>query len=244
MSASASNVPAVDSTRVAARPAWVRPARSAGAFWMPSLLVLGGLLLLLALWPHRLRRSVPRAQPAAMARHMLPEAAASYVLLKGSYPVRDPLRNHWVSSADGAALPESDAAAAPRLPAAEYTGLSAAAAWTPLLIGVPAPPPPSLAERAVPGVFGAIAPQTHAPHVRLSPGLEKAAFRFDLPAGLATNTPATAHFDLELDEKGDVMLLLVEPCDNPAAARLLEAAISRGYGSGTAAGRVTVSWGN
>jgi hypothetical protein len=220
----------------AGRPDWLRPARSAAAFWLPSVAVLVLTLLLLVLWPHEWR-SVPK-------RASLPEATASYVLLDGSAPgvSGNPLGNPWPGPRT-TALPERDPVVVRTLPSPEYTGARAVSPWSLAPLRAPAPVVANLALRPVAAVLTGVALATNALAVTLSPTLQRSGFRFDLPPGLATTLPAVVRFYVELDDKGVVLHLLAEPSDNPVSSRLLETAIGRGRGTNAGCGQVEVSWG-
>ena len=217
------------------RPAWVRQTRSATAFWMPTVVALALTLALVALWPHNRRHAV--------ARNM-PEASASYVLLEGSYSALpgNPLGNPWPGPG-GSTLPEHEDAAVRHLPSPEYTGLAIMRPWTPAQPGFPSNTPPNLADRPVTAALTGLAPAATGLTLTFSPALQRCGFHFELPPGMTTNAPTDARFHVELDDQGDVIHLLAEPGDNPAGARLLESAISRGHGTRAGSGQVTVSWG-
>jgi hypothetical protein len=193
-------------------------------------------LLLLMLWPHDWRR-VPK-------RATLPEATASYVLLDGSTPgvSGNPLGNPWPGPR-GTALPERDPVVVRTLPSPEYTGARAMAPWVPAAVRMPSNAMPNLALRPVAEVLTGVARVTNCLAVTLSPQLQRSAFQFELPPGVATTLPAVVRFYLELDDKGAVQHLLAEPSDNPASSRLLETSLGRGHGTNAARGYLEVSWG-
>jgi hypothetical protein len=219
----------------AGRPDWVKPARSAASFWLPSGAVLVLTLLLLVLWPHEWR-TVPR-------RVSLPEATASYVLLDGSVPAvsANPLGNPWPGPR-ATALPERDPVVVRPLPAPAYTGTREVAPWSPVPLRPPSNAMPDLAARPVADLLTGAMRVTNRLAVTLSPGLQRRGFRFDLPPGIETGTPAVVRFFVELDDKGAVSHLLAEPGDNPASRRLLETAVGRGLGSGAGQGQIEISW--
>jgi hypothetical protein len=221
---------AASSAPVAASPGWIRPARRAPAFWLPTAILFGMTLLLLLVWPRRLHHRAPNGN--------LPEPSAAYVLLEGYRSVPGPIPPGPPVDILGRDF------TARRLPAAEYTGVGDLEPWMPALLALPPSAPPSLAARPVADVLsGAPLAATNTLAATLSAGLERCAFRFEIPAGVATGMPAVARFQVELDDHGEVVHLLADPCDNPAAARLLEAAVSRGRGTGPGRGQVTVAWG-
>ncbi|MEI8242999.1 MAG: hypothetical protein WCI17_07000 [bacterium] len=206
------------------------------AYWLPAVSVLAMALVLVLLWPHNRRRG-------AHARSM-PEAAASYVLLEGSYLVLpgNPLGNPWPGPGGGS-LPEREDVTTRRLPAAEYTGLGIMSPWAPVPPGVPSNTLPNLAVRPVANVLTGLPPETIGITVACSAGLQRSGFRFEVPPGVETGLPAVVRFQVELDDKGDVIHLLADPGDNPASARILETAVSRGHGTRAGRGEVQVSWG-
>lgn len=217
-------------------PAWLRPARSAVSFWLPSVAVLVLTLLLLVLWPHEWR-SVPR-------RASLPEATASYVLLDGSAPAvsANPLGNPWPGPR-ATALPERDPVVLRPLPAPTYLGAREVAPWSPVALRTPSNALPDLSARPVAELLTGVAPVTNRLAVILSAGLQRSGFRFELPPGIETGTPAVVRFFVELDDKGAVSHLLAEPGVNPPSRRLLETAVGRGLGNAIGQGQVEISWG-
>lgn len=217
------------------RPAWVHHARSGPAFWLPALGVLGMMVVLVLLWPRNHRHRA--AQP-----HSIPEATASYVLLEGSYLL--PAGGPWWPGSGGPALPpERDDTPARRLPLPEYTGLGVMSPWTPAQLGMPSNFVPNLAARPVAAVLTGLSPTANGLTLSLSAGLQRSGFHFDVPPGVVTSMTAVARFHVELDDKGEVIHLLAEPCDNPASLRLLETALGRGHGMRAGRGEVQVAWG-
>jgi len=217
------------------RPDWVRQTRSATAFWMPTVVVLALTLLLVLLWPHKRRH--------AAGANSMPEAAASYVLLEGSYlalPGNPLLGNSWLGPRSST-LPEHEEAVVRRLPLPEYTGLGAVDPWAPMPRRTPSNAIPDLATRPVAAVLTGLPPGSNSLAMTLSPGLQRCGFHFEVSPGLTTGLPAVARFYVELDNHGDVIHLLAESAENPASHRLLETAISRGHGTRAGSGEVTVS---
>jgi len=220
------------------RPPWVRQTRSATAFWMPSVAVLAITIVLVLMWPHKPRHVAAHVQS-------MPEATASYVLLEESYSALpgNPLGNPWPGPG-GSMLPErEEAPGMHRLPSPEYTSIGILSPWTPTRLASPAIAAPNLAARPVTEVLTGFAPVPAGPTMILSPGLQRSGFQFEMPPDVTTGMPTVARFHVELDDKGDVIHLLAEPADNPASARLLETAISRGHGTRAGSGQVVVSWG-
>ena len=192
-------------------------------------------LVLVLLWPHKRRHA---AGPG------MPEATASYVLLEGSYQALPgtPLGNPWPGPR-GSTLPEREEVPVRRLPRPEYTGLGEVSPWAPLPRSAPSNALPDLAVRPVAEVLTGQPPATNRWAIILSPGLQRSGFHFDISAGVPTGLTTVAHFHLELNDQGEVIHLLSEPADNPAATRLLESAINRGHGERGGRGELTVSWG-
>jgi hypothetical protein len=202
---------------------------------MPTAAALALTLVLVLCWP--------RKQRHALQAHTMPEATASYVLLENSYSVDLPFRNPPWPGPGGSRLPDREEAPIRRLPSPEYTGWGVISPWTPLQRSVPSNALPNLADRPVADVLTGLAPATSDLTVTLSPGLQRCGFHFEIPPGMASNLPTDASFYVELDNQGDVVHLLAEPGDNPAGARLLETAVSRGHGTRAGSGQVQVSWG-
>ena len=232
------NVPA--STPSLARPAWVHPARSATAFWTPTLLIAALTLILVLLWPRGHRR------PAARG---MPEPGAAYVLVEGPMSgVLDLEKSFMHSSQEisgGSALLDDPESTSPRhLPAVEYVGAGLVGLWTPALPAASSNTVPDLAARpiAAPLPTGQ-RPLTNGVEVILSPGLQRCGFHFEVPPAAVTGAAAVARFHVETDAAGRVVHLLSEPCENPSSARLIEAAVNTGCAVRAGFGDVRVSWG-
>ncbi|MEI6211465.1 MAG: hypothetical protein WCR06_07545 [bacterium] len=218
------------------RPEWVRPARTATAFWMPVAAVLSITLALVLLWPQTRRH--------AMQNKSMPEASASYVLLEGSYVALpgNPLENPWPSTGSSA-MPEREELVARRLPVAEYTGLGSMLPWMPAPVGAMSNLLPNLAARPVAEVLTGLPPATNSFSLTISAELQRSGFHFEVPPDVTTGMAMVARFYVELDDRGNVFHLLAEPGDNPAGVRQLETAISRGRGTRAGRGQVLVACG-
>ena len=219
-------------------PPIAHPARPATTFWAPPVAV-GILVLLLVLcWP----RTPPRERRAAS----LPEPAAAYVLLpqegQQSYFL-SPERMVWPSGQglgrNQGALDDLDRAAPRHLPDPAYAQPDMFAVWLPVALGVSNAPPELVGLPEAPPLPTA----TNGLAVILSPGLRRCGFRFEPPAAVWSNPPATARFHVELDDAGLVTHVLAEPLEQRVALRLLEAALFAGRGASAGRGEVQVSWG-
>ena len=224
----------------AARLAWIRPARSATTFWTPTLLVAALTLLLVLLWPRGHRHAAARS---------MPEPGAAYVTVEGALSgIFDPegIARHSPQVLNGrsALLDDPESAAPRRLPAPEYLGLGPVANWAPAGLVAGSNALPDLASRpfAAPSCAG-LRPPTNGLQVVLSAGLQRCGFAFEVPPEAVTGAAAVVRLHIETDASGRVAHLLAEPSDNPAGARLIEAAANTGRAARAGIGDVQVSWG-
>jgi hypothetical protein len=192
----------------------------------------------------------PRGAYRPVTPPLLPEAGAAYVqVVVAESPLAMRADRLTQRAGDGlrleAALPlaldpppppilsppprrEAAAATSPPLPAIPLPSLPAP---SPLVAG---PPPPSLP----------LAPAPPRPALRLSPGLRRAGFRFEPPAGVVTGAvPGRARFRIVLDTEGRAAHVLAEEIVADAAtARALAAALRRGTGGTNAVGSIEIEW--
>lgn len=222
-------------------PAWVHAARSARAFWTPAVIVLGATVAMLLCWPHGQRRFA--------GSRTMPEPSAAYVLLDGakSYPFRPdktfPLPGQSVAS-HFERLADLERTPRRALPAPVYSAAAGRSAWQPTELGLGSNPPPDLAAWPVSASLDSgLPPATNGIAVSLSPGLQRCGFTFSVPFQMATTTPATVSFHVEVDAAGRVTQLLAGPTENPKASRLVEDALNMGHAAQAGRGEVQVSWG-
>jgi hypothetical protein len=220
-----------------------RLSRSAMLFWWPAVLL--GLLAagLWLLWPHSHGRYGRTARPMR-----LPEPGAAYVTLAaGAQSLYLKLDIFASPSGLGFGRMQAgfDAREAPAVrvrPPPEYLPAQAGGPWQLAAVAVPPLPVPRLCDPPADLPPPPPAAVTNGVRVALSPGLQRAAFAFDLPRANLPAAPGRVRGHVELGADGRVSQLLLEKDDAPLDSRGAEAVISRGRGTGPARGTVEVAW--
>ena len=220
--------------------------RSRFRFWMPVLLMAAGMSLLWSMVPYALILKPPRASnPNRPARG----PAAAYVELEPAYAAQafKKIRSAWASDAQNGKLSLEMGLVDLERPLPEpwyleegslYPGKWSPAPPQPL----PQPPPPIIPP-ALPIPDVTFPPPVSGVRHTLSADLKRAGFTFTPPELPLPEANGNGIFEVETDETGRVIHLLLLTKRTPSLARI-EQAIFRGTAQSAAIGQITCEWQN